>query len=38
MIFSKQGKKEFLLKGKGLQIISFIAMLTIFLAVITCPS
>jgi len=38
IIFSKQGKKEFLLKGKSVQIISFMAMLIIFLAVITCPT
>jgi hypothetical protein len=38
IVFSRQGKKEFSLKGKGLQVVSFIAMLIIFLTVMNCPS
>lgn len=39
MVFvSHKGVREFALRGKGLQIISFLAMLTIFIAIISCPS
>jgi hypothetical protein len=38
VVFSKQGKKEWTVKGKSLQVVSFIAMLIIFLAVMNCPS
>lgn len=38
IIFSKKGKKELMFKGKGIQIISFLAMLLIFISVISCPN
>ncbi len=38
IIFSQKGVREFALKGKGVQIISFLAMLVIFIAIVSCPS
>lgn len=37
VLFSKQGQREFMLRGKKMQILSFLAMLMIFVAVIQCP-
>lgn len=36
IVFSHQGKRDFILKGKSMHILSFVAMLIIFLAVISC--
>lgn len=37
ILVSKQGQRELMLKDKKMQIMSFVAMLIIFIAVIMCP-
>ena len=36
IIFSHQGKRDHFFRGKKLQIVSFLAMLMIFIAMVTC--
>lgn len=36
VVFSHKGKRDFILKGKAMQILSFFAMLVIFISVISC--
>lgn len=37
LLVSKQGHREFMLKGKYMQVMSFLGMLLIFIAVMQCP-
>lgn len=37
LLFSKQGQRQFMLRDKKTQILSFFAMLIIFVTVIQCP-